>query len=234
MTLGRTFLLLAVCSLACCGVAAADGKFFSAADDVRVPNQKALLWLEDGRETLILQVKYEGAAGDFGWVVPVPGRPTLDTTPSELFYELAWVTKPVIVKARGTRGMQMGSAEGVTVVERAQVGPYDATVLAATDSAALAGWLREHRYRMPAGAEEVLGSYVARGWHYVALRIDTARLQSDLLEKLRGAESEIGTLEEAPQRLAELLVGLAESRGAGGARGGTRSRRGRGRGVWDG
>ncbi len=202
--------------LAACAVASADGKFFSAEDDVAVPNQKALLWLDDGRETLILQVKYEGAAGDFGWVVPVPGRPRIDTASSELFYELAWVTKPVIVKAPGPHGMQEGGREGVTVVERAQVGPYDATVLAATDSAAVAGWLREHGYRMPVRAEEVLGSYVARGWYYVAARIDTARLQSDLLKKLRRAELDIGTLDEAPQRLAEVLVGLAERKGTGG------------------
>ncbi len=216
MKRGRAFALAILGLLATCCAASGDGKFFSAEDNVAVPNQKALLWLEDGRETLILQVKYEGGAGDFGWVVPVPGRPRIDTASSELFYELAWVTKPVTVKAPGTRGMLHGGTQGVTVVERAQVGPYDATVLAATDSAALAGWLREHGYRMPGEAEEVLESYVARGWYYVALRIDTARLQSDLLEKLRGAEPGIGTLEEAPQRLAELLVGLAASRGAGG------------------
>ena len=67
---------------ACCGPARADGKFFSAADDVRQPDQKALLWLARGRETLILQVKYQGKAREFGWVVPVPDRPKVSTAPS--------------------------------------------------------------------------------------------------------------------------------------------------------
>ena len=65
MKRGRAFALAVVGLLAACCTASGDGKFFSAADDVRVPNQKALLWLENGRETLILQVKYEGGAAGF-------------------------------------------------------------------------------------------------------------------------------------------------------------------------
>jgi hypothetical protein len=210
---GRAFLAVVCSLLFSCGLAAGDGKFFSAADDVREPNQKALLWLENGRETLILQVKYEGAAGDFGWVVPVPGRPKIDTAPGDLFHELAIVTQSIVVlpgaARRGSRGPAGGAAEGVEVVERVQVGPYDATVLAATDEGALAGWLREHGYRMPLGAEDVLASYVARGWYYVALRIDTARLGEELLARLRLVEPKIGSLEGAPDRAAELVVKLA-------------------------
>lgn len=210
---GRAFVAVAGCLLLSCGLAAGDGKFFSAADDVREPHQKALLWVENGRETLILQVKYEGGAGEFGWVVPVPGRPKIETAPSEVFYELAVVTQPIVVRVREAMGRgaraATGAVEGVEVVERVQVGPYDATVLAATDEGALANWLREHEYKMPAGAEEVLASYVARGWYYVALRIDTVRLRRELLAKLRGIEPKMGSLEEAPDRAAELLVRLA-------------------------
>jgi hypothetical protein len=208
----RAFVASVGLLLLSCSLAVSDGKLFSVADDVREPNQKALLWLEGGRETLILQVKYEGAAGDFGWVVPVPGRPKIDTAPSELFDELAVVTQPIVVMPRGTKGTAgMGAAEGVTVLERVQVGPYDATVLAATDEGALAEWLRECGYKMPPRAEEVLESYVARGWYYVALRIDTARLGKELLARLRLIEPKIGSLEEAPNRAAELVVRLADT-----------------------
>jgi hypothetical protein len=197
-----------------CGLAAGDGKFFSAADDVRQPNQKALLWLENGRETLILQVKYEGAAGDFGWVVPVPGRPKIDTAPSELFYELAVVTQPIVLRAGAAMWRGAGpvgaATEGVEVVERVQVGPYDATVLAATDEGSLANWLREHGYQMPPRAEEPLASYVERGWHYVALRFDIARLRKGLLTRLRAIEPTVQSLDNAPEQVAGLLVRRAE------------------------
>ena len=210
----RAFLASVGLLLLSCSLGVGDGKFFSAADDVREPNQKALLWLEGGRETLILQVKYEGAAGDFGWVVPVPGRPKIDTAPTELFYELAVVTQPIVVQAgegMWRRGARAGvQAAGVEVVERVQVGPYDATVLAATDEGALASWLREHGYQMPARAEEVLASYVERGWYYVALRIDIARLGKELLARLGVTEPTVQSLDDAPEQVAGLLVRLAE------------------------
>ncbi|UCC67850.1 MAG: DUF2330 domain-containing protein, partial [Armatimonadota bacterium] len=163
MNIGRAGMTVAVCAVALCSGAWADGTFFSAADDVREPNQKALLWLDGGRETLILQVKYKAAAGDFGWVVPVPGRPKLETAPTELFLELARITRPSgtsVVRGRGGIRQGIQAEAGVTVVEELEVGPYEATVLAASDPEALARWLRSAGYKMPEGAGEVLETYV--------------------------------------------------------------------------
>jgi len=184
--------------------ACADGKIFSVADAIREPNQKALIWHEDGRETLILQVKYEGG-GDFGWVVPVPGRPKLDTAPPHLFAELAWITRPEVVmdaKHQGFRGGGVvGGAQGVTVLEIGRVGPYDTTVLAATDPNALTQWLDGHGFSMPPGASDVLRSYTKRGWYYVALRIDLARRRDDFLRDLRTVRPEVTSLDTAADTL---------------------------------
>ena len=210
--------ILAVAAVLCAsGWAFADGGFFvfDPAKAVREPDQKALLWLQNGRETLILQVKYAGNAADFGWVVPVPSRPKLSTAPGMIFYELASITRPEVVgHAKGTRaGSSLGDGEpgehrapAVTVVEQVQVGPYDATVLAARDPRALAEWLRQHKYAMPAGASQVLQSYVARRWYYVALRVDPARSQGDFLAKLRQIDPGIPSLAEAPERVAAALL----------------------------
>jgi len=210
----RLWLCLAIC-LVLAVQAAADGKFFSASDDVRQPDQKGLLWHEDGRETLLLQVKYEGAAGEFGWVVPVPSRPTLDTASSDIFYELAVITRPVHVRPWwAVRSRQYipgsGAIDGVSVVEQSQVGPYDATVLAATRAGALAAWLKEHGYEMPPGAAEVLKSYVDRRWYYVALRIDAQRARDQLLGDLQQLDPDIASLDDAPDRLAFLVLHTAD------------------------
>ena len=212
----RIACVLAVAAVLCAsGWAFADGGFFAfdPAQAVREPDQKALLWLRNGRETLILQVKYAGNAADFGWVVPVPSRPKLSTAPGKIFYELASITRPEVVgHAEGNRAGPNLKGDGepgvpaVTVVEQAQVGPYDATVLAASDPRALAEWLRQHKYAMPAGAPRVLESYVARGWYYVALRVDPARAQADFLAKLRQIDPGIPSLNEAPGRIAETLL----------------------------
>ena len=56
----------------------ADGCFvfrWNKQKDINEPTQKAIIFQDQGREDLILQVKYEGPAEDFGWLIPVPGRP---------------------------------------------------------------------------------------------------------------------------------------------------------------
>jgi len=203
--------LIAIALLTAASAASADGKIFSAADDVREPNQKALIWHEDGQETLIIQVRYEGG-GNFAWVVPVPGRPKLDTAPSQLFFELAWITRPEIVPDREHRGMRGGGAGGVTVLETAQVGPYDTTTLAATDPNALADWLDHHGFRMPPDAPRVLRSYTKRGWYYVALRIDLERRRGDLLRDLRALRPDVTSLDTAANTLTNYFMDAA-SRG---------------------
>ncbi|UCC68626.1 MAG: DUF2330 domain-containing protein, partial [Armatimonadota bacterium] len=128
---------------------------------------------------------------------------------------LARITRPSgtsVVRGRG--GIRQGpqAEAGVTVVEELEVGPYEATVLAASDPEALARWLRSAGYKMPEGAGEVLETYVDRGWYYVALRINTARLQADLLTALSKIDPAIATLDQAPTRLAGLVLRSADAR----------------------
>jgi hypothetical protein len=203
-------LLVAVLTPTC---AFADGAFFSIRQDLAEPNQKAVLFREGGQETLILQVRYDGNATDFGWVVPVPTRPKLSAGSIRLFAELSALTMPWGMagkKPKGAGGAR-GGGEGVVEVERLQVGPYDTTVLAASDAGALAGWLREHGYRLPPNADPVLRSYVDRGWHYVAMRIDTTRLQRELLARMRHVEPSVTSFGDAPAKIAAKVMRLADA-----------------------
>src|SRR2546423_14104347 len=61
--------------------ALADGCFVSRwnkAVDINEPTQKAIIVYDEGREDLLLQVKYEGPLEDFGWLIPVPSLPTVE------------------------------------------------------------------------------------------------------------------------------------------------------------
>jgi hypothetical protein len=49
------------------------GSAWNKQKDINEPTQKAILLHDKGREDLVLQVKYEGPAQDFGWLIPVPG-----------------------------------------------------------------------------------------------------------------------------------------------------------------
>jgi hypothetical protein len=152
--------------------------------DVREPEQKALLVFDRGVEDLVLEVKYEGASQDFGWIVPLPSRPDMAPERPELFEDLSKLTQSphyggsdLLAKATRTMG---GQASEVRVLEHRRVGVYDAAVLAAARAGALAGWLAAHGFRVPAGDTDVLDRYARRGWVFTALRIHPAVRESGL------------------------------------------------------
>lgn len=62
------------------GQAMADGKFYSDRIPPGIPYQRAILMFDGKKETLTLESKFEAKEGErFGWVVPVPTVPTLDS-----------------------------------------------------------------------------------------------------------------------------------------------------------
>ena len=87
---------------------------------------------------MILQVKYEGPAEDFAWIVPLPGRPRMKAVEPDKspFGEISIFTqRRQRYQIEGSRGL---APRPVKVLERKVVGVYDITVLAAGDPKALA------------------------------------------------------------------------------------------------
>ena len=61
--------------------------------DINEPTQKAILVYDNGREDLVLQVKYEGPVDEFGWLIPVPNLPSVRQGSMKCFYELSQFTQ---------------------------------------------------------------------------------------------------------------------------------------------
>src|SRR5437660_5727248 len=57
--------------------------------DINEPTQKAIIVYDAGREDLLLQVRYEGALKDFGWLIAVPALPKVTKGSMQPFYELS-------------------------------------------------------------------------------------------------------------------------------------------------
>ena len=167
-----------------------DGAFvWRRGADLNEPAQKAVIGWDGKTQTLVLQVKYEGPADDFAWVVPLPSRPQVDAIEAAQspFPELSLYTQR---RARwGLRGpMDTEKTHGVAVLERKVVGVYDVAVLAATDPAALSKWLNANGYAFPSTRTDVLEHYTAKRWFYVAMRIDRKALGSQAVKKLKIGE----------------------------------------------
>ncbi len=170
----------------------ADGGFFwNKAADLNEPSQKAIIHWADGREVLVIQVKYEGQAEDFAWVVPLPARPEIHAIPpaDDPFAEISYFTQHR--PREGLRGAHEdgdGPREPVTLLERKVVGVYDVAVLSASDPVALSQWLNNNGFAFPEKRADVLQHYTGKKWVYVAMRIDRKALNADAARKLNTGE----------------------------------------------
>src|SRR6266568_2578582 len=120
----------------------ADGCFvfrWNKKKDINEPTQKAIIFHHQAREDLILQVKYEGPAEDFGWLIPVPGQPEVRKGSMEPFYELSRLTQEKFRDGLMNYGMAQGMARGgnhdqaVKVIEVKTVGAYEVAILSSTN-----------------------------------------------------------------------------------------------------
>ena len=69
--------------------------------------------------------------------------------------------------ARGARA----GAEGVAVLSREDVGPYDTVVLSSTSTPELLTWLNDNGYDQPPESAELFDHYVKQGMTFVALKL---------------------------------------------------------------
>ncbi|HMV67396.1 MAG TPA: DUF2330 domain-containing protein [Myxococcota bacterium] len=186
------FTLLGAPALAC------GGFFCDAAQPVDQAGERILFALdgEAGQVEMHVQVAYEGPPDEFSWLLPVPGEPEVLLSTEDVFQRIGAATAPLfstVTETVGTcvegigKGFDLAVADsddagggGVAVVQ-SQVGPYDVTVLQASDVSSLTGWLTENGYQLYPGTEDKLGPYVAEGMRFVALKLSKDRGTGDIV-----------------------------------------------------
>ncbi|EFH82374.1 DUF2330 domain-containing protein [Ktedonobacter racemifer] len=188
--------LLAPLSLALCCLlllpasALACGGLFASTNQARVSQDTERLLITVGAHstTLYEQIRYQGKAQDFAWVLPVPVVPSVDQAPQALFTSLEQLTAPrfVVPAARTcdyadiTRphysGMGAGapnttSSSNVNVYGSGAVGPFAYDVIKSGDAGALTHWLQAHQYAVPASTQQFIQPYVAKNMYFLAMRL---------------------------------------------------------------
>lgn len=179
-----------------CGfyVAKADAKLFNKASKV------VLAW-DNGKTAVTMASDYEGDPMEFAVVIPVPTfieRKQIGIVDMKTIDHLDAFTAPRLVEyhdedpcaprypmaaASMTRGGAMDvlkerkNDHGVTVEASYEVGEYDISILSAEQSDGLAQYLTENGYRIPAGAEAVLGSYIRQKMHFFVAKVSLERMK---------------------------------------------------------
>ncbi|NPU65484.1 DUF2330 domain-containing protein [Bradyrhizobium sp. 83012] len=179
--------------------------FYVAQADAKLFNQSSKVVLaRDGQQTAITMASdFEGDVKEFAVVVPVPTfierkqigvvePKTIDhldkyTAPRLVEYHDADPCAPVVVAARAMPAapMMAGAVQemarrdyGVTIEASYDVAEYDVLILSAQESDGLTRWLTDNDYRIPQGAEAVLGSYIKQGMRFFVAKVNVERMNS--------------------------------------------------------
>jgi hypothetical protein len=154
-----------------------------------VSQEQALLRWDGATEQIVMSLGVLGASKEAAVIMPVPSRATVKLGDGKIFDQLRDLTKPLVRIEKRSRGLALGvgaappeAAARVTVLDRQTLGPFDVSTLAATDAEALSTWLRDNGYSISPKLSDALQAYVAKGWFYVAVR-----LQPGAGETLQGA-----------------------------------------------
>jgi hypothetical protein len=187
------------------GPASAFCGFYVAKADAKLFNKSSkVVLVRDGDETAITMASdYEGKPDQFALVVPVPtfiqkdqisvvDTKTLDhldayTAPRLVQYydddpcmQISQVTALSFTSARQTAAMPTSPAPaaypGVKVEARYDVAEYEISILSAEQSDGLIQWLNDNGYKIPPGAEPVIGSYIKQNMHFFVAKVNVERM----------------------------------------------------------
>ena len=212
-----------------CGfyVTKADTKLFNKASQV--------VLVRDGDRTVMTMANdFEGEPKEFAVVIPVPtvlAREQIHVGEKALVDHLDAYSAPRLVEyfdqnpcarrelmefamAAGVAGKARDSlrdakALGVTIEAQYTVGEYDILILSAQQSAGLETWLRQNGYRIPAGATEVIGSYLRQNMRFFVAKVNLAehaRLGFSYLRPLQVAY-------ESPKFMLPIRLGMVNANG---------------------
>jgi hypothetical protein len=189
--------LLAGPASAFCGfyVAQADTKLFN-------KSSKVVLTRDGSKTSVTMASDYEGEPKEFALVVPVPtfierkqigvvDMKTIDhldafTAPRLVeYHDEDPCTPPIPMMSYASGAAQPASAvedravryKGVTVEANYDVAEYDVSILSAKESDGLVNWLEDNGYKIPSGAEAVLGSYIKQNMRFFVAKVNLGRMQ---------------------------------------------------------
>ena len=147
--------------------------------DLGEPAQRAIIAWDGKTETLLLSVKYEGAAEDFAWIVPLPAKPVMKAIDAD--------KNPFPEISHFTRRRDWAIRAFVTHMEG--MPPHEVEVFGSPSSRRLrhrhpghegfrgpCGLAQKERIHLPRRRTDLLDHYAKKQWVYAAMRIDPKQL----------------------------------------------------------
>jgi len=146
-----------------------------------VQARERILFAQDqGMVTAYIQIKYQGAASEFGWLVPLPSVPTLQLGTDEVFDRLNFNTQPIYQLTTQTQYCGGGSSMSTSRSSLGGCGGSDAASFGVQDAGV--GYTSSDLGAAADGGAEVVTQSSIGPFDYAVLHADS---QTELLNWLK-------------------------------------------------
>ena len=189
--------------------------FYVAKADTGLFNESSqVVMVRDGdRNVLTMASDFKGDVNEFAMVMPVPTvlkREQIHVTDNAIIKHLDSYSAPRLVEyfdenpcsppimyknmapmagaammADSVRMKRSAKSLGVTIEAQYTVGEYDIMLLSAKQSGGLLTWLTEQGYKLPAGAESVVGSYLKQNMKFFVAKVNLKEFNKSSYTRLR-------------------------------------------------
>lgn len=156
-----------------------------------VTDHRMVLSVSPQQTTLYDQIRYSGEPSSFAWVLPISGTVTVGLSADTVFQALETQTQTTVQSPpdgcpgptncdysdesarapNASAGSSSGGSDGVDVLKKEIVGPYETVQLRSTDPQALDTWLTANGFTVPADVKPVVTAYVNEKFDFLALKL---------------------------------------------------------------
>ena len=191
---------------------------------------------DEDRTVITMANDFQGDVEDFAMVVPVPTfieRDQINVATQGLVDHLDAYTAPRLVEyfdenpcmrhryasslsatavaesADSSSDILLQKNLGVTIEAKYTVGEYDILILSAEESGGLIEWLDNNDYKLPEGAEDVVGSYLKQGMRFFVARVNLQAQQEGGYSNLRPLQIAF----ESPKFMLPIRLGTLNANG---------------------
>ncbi len=159
----------------------ADGCFvLKTGEHATEPSQRATIFYADGIQDTFLQVSLEGEVSEFGWLVPVPSKPTLeqiDKIPEFETKKLFFSTPIDRLKLWKRAFTPFGGTtpELSFSVERQTLPNYTVDIIS-PEGDGIGLWLRSQNFNVDDQAVKIIDNYRKNGWYFCAIKLKASKM----------------------------------------------------------
>jgi len=162
-------------------VIAAQATIFAPPKDFYVwqRSDRAVLVLEDKKQTLVLSPQVKGDLKNFAWIIPLPAEPEIKELKEGLFDSLTKITKKKIAPVNGEKNISSVPERTSTaeVIEKDDIELYETEIIQAETIEDITTYLSDNEFSLPEESNYLFEEYIELDWYFVFIEVKIAELE---------------------------------------------------------